>query len=110
MITRNVVTLDGLYQSLPPDIAKDKFNELTQAYERVIDMLKRYTPEDGPDVNIRVDFYAFSHCGEQYIAEGAVYDLSKPVKNEYNWHLQNTSQWLFAFGLLFSRGEFSIHT
>jgi len=40
-----------------------------------------------------------------------VKDLGKPVTNSYNFHGQNTSQWLFAGCILSSAdGSFSIHT
>ena len=47
-----------------------------------------------------------------YFAEGGVSDLRRPERDEYNFYFQNTSQWLFAFGLVFDteRRDFSIHT
>lgn len=88
---------------------------LKQKYDYVIEMMKRYLPE-GADTNkhnIAVTFYGFHDGGGyQFIAEGSVSDLNRPERNEYNVHLQNTSQWLFAFGLVFDteRRDFSVHT
>lgn len=51
--------------------------------------------------------------GHQLIAEGAVSDMNKPYDpNSWNFHLQNTSRWTWAFGLVYDKdnGEFSIHT
>ena len=61
----------------------------------------------------RVEFSGFQDTGGyQLISNGSVSDTSIPWRDSYNWHLQNTSQWLFAFGLVFDkeRLEFSIHT
>ena len=48
-------------------------------------------------------------AGSQYIFEFAVKDLKKPVKNEHNWHGQNTSQWKYAGAIMVQRGEVSTH-
>jgi len=50
--------------------------------------------------------------GYQIIAHGDVNDTAITPRNEYNWHLSNTSQWLFGFGLVFDkeRRDLSMHT
>ena len=37
-----------------------------------------------------------SPMSRQMIAEFYVNDLEKPKGDKYNWHLQNTSQWIYA--------------
>ena len=48
-------------------------------------------------------------AGEQYIWEFYVNDLAKPLANEYNFHGQNTSQWLYAGCILLQGGRVSRH-
>ncbi len=48
-------------------------------------------------------------AGEQYIWEFFVNDLAKPKREEYNWHLQNTSQWRYAGCILLEGGRVSTH-
>ncbi|HUV51622.1 MAG TPA: hypothetical protein VMW64_00930 [Dehalococcoidia bacterium] len=47
--------------------------------------------------------------GEQYLWEFWVNDLSSPVQNQYNFHGQNTSQWLYAGGIVLQNGRVSAH-
>ena len=120
-ITRNVISFENFQLSLREAFTKSQdtilfkedWEKAKQIYDRIIQMLERYIPEDSPSANISVYFGGFRDTGSyQLIAEGSVSDLNRPVRNEYNWHLQETSQWLFAFGLVFDKDnrEFSIHT
>lgn len=45
----------------------------------------------------------------QYIMTFEVFDRSKPRKNAYNWHGQNTSQWVYAGCILYQEGRVSTH-
>jgi hypothetical protein len=128
MITRKVISLEDFKLSLREAFGKDAerydkvlysqgfagiWDDAEKIYNRVINMMEMYIPKDSDSRNIEVRFGGFFDTGSyQLIAEGAVSDLGRPVTNSYNWHLQNTSQWLFAFGLVFDkeRLEFSIHT
>jgi hypothetical protein len=65
-------------------------------------------PKFKPDLSY--SFNAFRKAGSQFIAEWAVSDNRKPVENSYNFHGQNTSQWLYAGCLLVQNGRVSIHT
>lgn len=52
----------------------------------------------------------FNKQGSQWIAEFAVNDLELPFKaDSYNFHLQNTSQWLYAGAILVQDGQVSTH-
>lgn len=48
--------------------------------------------------------------GDQYIWEFYVNELTKTqVPTQINWHGQNTSQWLYAGGILLDHGKVSMH-
>ena len=89
---------------------------LKEVYDRSIESLGWYTkPDQESDEAQNLSVYFGVFCeggGYQLIANGSVSDLNRPVENSYNFHFQNTSQWLYAFGLVFDteRREFSRHT
>jgi len=45
----------------------------------------------------------------QYIMNFEVFDRAKPRSNSYNWHGQNTSQWVYAGCILYQDGRVSTH-
>lgn len=111
-IERNVVSFEEFEASVNREcLEPDKIRAI---YDRVVSLLEAYTPQRcPPEQKISVTLTAFyDGGGRQLIANGAVSDLSRPVRNEYNWHLQNTSQWLFACGVVWDKAynDFSIHT
>lgn len=54
-------------------------------------------------------FTQFSKHGSQYIAEFGLVNRSIPIKDQYNWHGSNTSQWIYAGGMLVQNGRVSLH-
>ena len=140
MITRNVVTFEELLESLQnairernqpahesnqrrrPDnkiqelelLNEEEIDLLRERYDYIMRMIDRYIPQGlADDAKIDVWFGGFKDGGGyQMIAEGSVSDKRIPISNSFNWHLQNTSQWLFAFGFVFDIEcrDFSIHT
>jgi hypothetical protein len=52
---------------------------------------------------------AESYGRAQYIFEFWVNDMAKPLKNQYNWHLQNTSRWLYAGAICVCEKRISTH-
>lgn len=46
-------------------------------------------------------------AGSQRIWEFGVNDLAKPRTDQINWHGQNTSQWLYAGGIVLQDGRVS---
>lgn len=125
MIQRNIASYETMRATLEAALAKRDIpiedvppilEALREKHEYVLKMMDDYVPEgaeDDPTKQIEIALYDFmDHGGNQIIADGAVSDKARPVRNEYNWHLQNTSQWLFAFGLLFDCRDrrFSVHT
>lgn len=52
----------------------------------------------------------YRKAGDQYIWEVYVNDLAKDnIPTKVNWHLQNTSQWVYAGGILLENGKVSRH-
>lgn len=59
---------------------------------------------------LHYNFSPFRKTGSQYISEWSVSDLRKQHKESYNFHGQNTSQWLYAGALCVQDGIVSVHT
>ena len=115
MITRYVKSLEDVKESLQAyQLTETEIKSLEAQYERINAMLERYIPDNQETRKIEVNFSVFrGYPGDrQLIADVNVSDRSIPVGNSYNWHLQNTSQWLFAGGWVFDteRRDFSLHT
>ena len=116
----DVLSGDGLsykaeiFEQMP--ILNDaEIKTLQEKYDYIMEMMNRYVPEGAEtnDSKINIWFGPFTDGrGYQFIAEGSVSDFGRPIQDQWNWHLQNTSQWLFAFGFVFDteRRDFSIHT
>ncbi len=114
-IMRKIATLAELIASVPAEIALDaaEKEQLKDIYARIMRLMDDYVPRNAEQRNIELNFGVFVDTGGyQLIAEGAVSDLDRPVANEWNYHFQNTSQWLLGFGLVFDkeRRDFSLHT
>ena len=54
-------------------------------------------------------FNDMRQAGTQYIWEFGVNDMSRPKGNSFNFHGQNTSQWLYAGCVLLCGGRVSTH-
>lgn len=102
-----VASFEELLNSLPSDQkTEDVIKDLKYWYEQEVKMLNEYSKNaQEPSVGL----FPFNKSGSQYIAEFWVNDMSKPKKEEYNWHLQNTSQWLYAGCILLQDGRVSTH-
>jgi hypothetical protein len=127
-----LVKFHELLEALPADmltkIANEEYDErpcrenLMDKYLYVMSILQRETDranaEWNSDLNgdpaykpqFHYNFSPFRQAGSQYIAEWAVSNLLKEHKEKYNFHGQNTSQWLYAGCLLVQDGRVSIHT
>jgi len=55
-----------------------------------------------------ISFSEIREAGGQLILEFTVTDLGKKKKNEYNWHGQNTSRWVYAGCVLYDKATDSI--
>lgn len=102
-----MITSDQLLNSLP-NVERTPFveNSVRDAYSREIENISYYTKNA---VNPSVGFDTFRQSGNQFIAEFWVNDLVLEKKNQYNWHMQNTSQWLYAGCILLQDGKVSTH-
>lgn len=59
--------------------------------------------------NPQIVLSTFRKSGDQYIAEFSVSDLDIARKESYNFHGQNTSQWLYAGAIVIQDGKVSRH-
>ena len=50
-----------------------------------------------------------SRINGQYVMQFEVFDASRPRSNAYNFHGQNTSQWIYAGCILYQDGSVSTH-
>ena len=114
-ITRNIVSFDTMVSSLASiELLNETIKKkLEERYNYLLESIERYVPKDETR-NIEVCLTGFHDTGgTQAIAEFAVIDRDKRIDmNSFNFHLQNTSQWLFAGGLVFDKDyhDFSVHT
>lgn len=103
----NVPTLDGLWETFPEEMQTDKlYADLSDAYNREINTLFRYSlSAERPQITM----LTFSKHGSQWIADFTVKDLNLPVKDSFNFHFQNTSQWRYAGAIVIQNGVVSTH-
>jgi hypothetical protein len=104
---KRIVTFEDLVRSLPDDQrTEDVTNRLKFWYEEEVRILNECAKNaKEPSIGL----LPFCRSGDQYIAEFWVSDLSKPIIARYNWHIQNTSQWLYAGCILVQNGRVSTH-
>lgn len=118
----NIPSLQELYDSLPEEskhlriklysddnLTLDTFQALAFFYNKIVAlMLNECGRADKPTISMGL----FDRGSSQVICHWAASDKSKQESNSYNFHGQNTSQWLYAGGLLFDTRDnrFSIHT
>jgi len=102
-----VASFEELLNSLPSDQkTQDVIKDLKYWYEREVKILNECAKNaQEPSIGL----FLFNKSGDQFISEFWVNDLAKPKKEEYNWHLQNTSQWLYAGCILIQDGRVSTH-
>lgn len=101
---------DELFDSLPEIYHREEIkNKLLPIYNREVENIQQAMERaTTPNVNFSLFYDTGSY---QIIADCYVNDLSAPRGNSYNWHLVNTSQCVYAFGIVFDkqRLEFSAH-
>ena len=105
----SIPSFADLLASLPAEFRSNKVREqLKRAYDvetlrinECVDSLKNREKE------FSAALYLFRKGGgSQWVAEFAVNNLSIPRTNSYNWHFQNTSQWVYAGCILFDERSF----
>ena len=82
--------------------------EFQRAIEQELLLCVRYAEEAK---EAKITFSPIRETPEQLTLEFEVFDLEKPRKNEFNWHGQNTSQWVYAGAIVCNRetGRISRH-
>lgn len=95
--------LEGLHAPLSPEIIKDVCKHLREAYDTEITLMAKYALKaELPEIIL----WPFRTAGSQHIAEFEVKDLGKKNDpNKVNWHMQNTSQWLYAGCILYDERD-----
>ncbi len=104
---KRITSLEDLINELPEEEREPLREDLTENYGYVLRMMERYA-KDGVDPLLILN--SWRRAGSQWIVEFEVKDRARPVDNKYNWHGQNTSQWLFAGCICIQNGKVSIHT
>ena len=103
----NICTMQELMDSINQEIhlGLDQMYELTtqvQAHfaREISQMIQHTQSAKEPELN----FTSFRNTGSQLVATFSVIDKNLPEQNSYNWHGQNTSQWLYAGALVYDVG------
>lgn len=83
-----------LYDSLPKEFHSERLEiQLRDAYRRERErMLDYFDKAEKPEARL----YLFFRHGTQWVADFEVWDRALERKEQYNFHLQNTSQWAYA--------------
>lgn len=104
---KKVVSFKELMDSLPEDQADLVKDKALGKYLWEISRLQQYSSLcKGRPVAY---FYPFQECGSQFIANFGVNDIDLPVEGKINWHGRDTSQWVYAGGMLVQDGRVSLH-
>lgn len=112
-VEMQIPSVHDLYNSLPAEFrSNEAWNNLVGVYSKVVLGL---IPSAMAERTIKPQLYMSlfrDTGGRQLICNWSCSDLSRPVQNTYNWHLQETSQWIYAGAIVFDKEhkDFSIHT
>lgn len=106
--TANIISFNDLIDGLPQDIHESVWQNLLNKYLSQIGLMHRYAENTK---NPKITLFGFGQIGNQYIADFSVGDMDKVYDaGKMNFHLQNTSQWLYAGCILVQDGIVSTHT
>lgn len=106
MFNVNIAHIRELLKEVPPDDRPKDERDFWLAVAMELGWCLEYASKaECPQVT----FGGIQKRGEQYICEFAVSDTVRPSKNEFNWHGQNTSQWLYAGCVLIHNKKVSTH-
>lgn len=110
VLVLNIPTFESLWESLPGDVQSTLDSEererLRHTYERELALLLQFASRAAQP---QVVLTTFRQSGRQSIAEFWANDLGLPRTDRCNWHLQNTSQWVYAGAILVEGGRVSAH-
>jgi hypothetical protein len=105
-----ITPFKGLYDQLPDYVTDEQVIELKEKYIWECALISGYAKRDAKKPECYL--WPFREAGSQMIAEFEVRDLHKENDpNKVNWHLQNTSQWVYAGCILYDKksGRVSTH-
>lgn len=92
-IREQIASLDTLFLTLPKKLQTPTIRiRLAAHYHAELNCLWR-SVTDTRCVRGVVALHPWRRAGSQWICEFMSYDLGAPLSNEFNFHLQNTSQW-----------------
>ena len=96
-----VATLNSILESLESMgvvLDDDGFQDLHTMYGRELSQMIQYAQTaQEPRISLSMPHQG----GRQIVINFAVSDMQKLEKPELNWHLQNTSQWVYAGALVY---------
>ena len=104
----HIAHMYGLLRSIP-EADKPKDKELTEFWEKVAWEISQLLIYGQQAEKPQIVFKDFRKAGSQYLWEFWVNDLVTPKREAYNWHGQNTSQWLYAGAICLVNGRVSSH-
>ena len=106
----NIPSYDELLASLPEAYHTEKVKQqLRRAWELEGSRLNEEAERLRRDRKTgKAIMRTFSASGAQLLAEFEVNDTTQPQQNQYNWHGQNTSQWIYAGCILFNVTAFKL--
>jgi len=96
----------SLLQSIPE---KERPEDPAEFYRAVAEECLQLIDYASHAQQPQIIFGDVRNAGSQYIWEFYVNDLAQPVRDSYNYHGQNTSQWLYAGAILLQNHEVSRH-
>lgn len=106
-----IPTLEQFTEYFPEEFLTDQVKErLQNALTRVTEMIEgtvKYLESQGKPFKKAINQLPATPSGSQFIADFGVWDLSKPKRDEYNWHAQNVSQVALNGCILFDSRMFA---
>ena len=83
----------------------NSYDELIQMYGRELSMMFGYAKHaTKPSIFLGLPSFSERQCTIHF----SVSDLAIPKENKFNWHLQNTSQWLYAGAIVYDKTDGSL--
>jgi hypothetical protein len=108
-----IPTFKQLLSSIPkehlPSTEEDRMAIQGDIYKAYMSELQMMLGMASNCTNPQVVMGPFFKRGLQFIAEFYVNDMNKPLEEKYNFHLQNTSRWVYAGCILYQDGQVSRH-
>jgi hypothetical protein len=106
----DVISLEDLIKSIPFGFEKDPkvIEEVTECYATEMYVINGYVKQIKE--NKGKPFVFFPSFNRNGLTQFEVKNLGEPIKDMYNWHGQNTSQWVYAGAIYVDKnGHVSTH-